>query len=336
MIEASPPTASFQGGAPSVWLLMDDRAGNRSQCLGVAEALGLRYEIRDLDYTAAAALPNFIMGKTFGGLTASSRINLVEPWPDIIIAAGRRCSPVARHIKDKNNGRTFLVQIMYPGETGLDEFDLVCTPRHDNIPEGSNILQIDGAPHRVNPTRLKHAAEDWRARLEHLPAPRIALIVGGSTKRKTFTEEMACELGRAANILAKNAGGSLMVTTSRRSGDTADALIGEIDVAKDVFKWGDEGENPYLGYLAMADGVIVTGDSVSMCSEACATPGPVWIYAPKKVTIHKHGLLHKHLYATGSAKPLDVDEGAVFEAWNHPALNAADDIAAEIRKRLGL
>ncbi|MBT5014177.1 MAG: nucleoside-diphosphate sugar epimerase, partial [Rhodospirillaceae bacterium] len=90
----------------SIWLLIDDRAGNESQCLGVADVFctstGLRREIRDLDYTAAAALPNFVMGKTFGGLTASSRLNLVEPWPDVIIAAGRRASPVARHIKDKN------------------------------------------------------------------------------------------------------------------------------------------------------------------------------------------------------------------------------------------
>ncbi len=328
--------AGSEGGTPVVWLLIDDRAGNRSQCLGLAEALGLRYEIRDLDYTAAAALPNFVMGKTFGGLTASSRINLVEPWPDIIVAAGRRCAPVARHIKDKNNGRTFLVQIMYPGETGLDEFDLVCTPRHDQVPDGANIFQIDGAPHRVTDTRLGHAAEDWRGKLGHLPEPRIALIVGGSTKRKPFTEDMARELGCAANTLARNVGGSLMVTTSRRSGEVADILIEQIDVAKDVFKWGDEGDNPYLGYLGLADGVIVTGDSISMCSEAAATPGPVWIYAPKKLTSHKHAQFHKHLYATDIARPLDVSGGAVFENWSHPSLNAANDIAAEIRRRLGL
>jgi len=336
MIETVNQATRFEGGSPSVWLLIDDRAGNRSQCLGVGEALGLRYEIRDLEYTAAAELPNFVMGKTFGGLTSSSRINLVPPWPDIIIAAGRRCSPVARHIKDMNDGRTFLVQIMYPGDTGLDEFDLVCTPRHDSIPDGGNILQIDGAPHRVTARRLEHAAEDWRGRLETLPEPRIALIVGGSTKRRTFTEDMARELGRAANTLAKAAGGALMVTTSRRSDDTADALIGQIDVPKDEYKWGSDGENPYLGYLALADGVIVTGDSVSMCAEACATPGPVWIYAPKRLTVHKHGLFHKHLYATGCARPLDVDGGAAFERWSHPTLNAANDIAAEIRKRLKL
>jgi len=321
-------------GTPSIWLLIDDRAGNESQCLGVADALGLRREIRDLEYTAAAALPNFVMGKTFGGLTASSRVNLVAPWPDVIIAAGRRASPVARHIKDKNDGKTFLVQIMYPGDTGLAEFDLICVPRHDTVSPADNILQISGAPHRVTAARLETAAEDWRDRLGHLPEPRIALIVGGSTKRRKFTEAMAVELGRAANDMAGRAGGSLMVTTSRRSNDTADALIAEIDVANHVFKWGDEGDNPYLGYLGTADGVIVTGDSVSMCCEAAATPGPVWIYAPRKLTSHKHGQLHKELFSGSYAKPFDVTDPPAFETWSHAPLNAADDIADEIRKRL--
>ncbi|NQU58831.1 MAG: mitochondrial fission ELM1 family protein, partial [Rhodospirillales bacterium] len=241
---------------PTVWLLVDGRPGNQSQCLGVGDALGLRCEIRDLEYTAAAALPNFVMGKTFGGLSASSRINLVPPWPDVIIAAGRRCSPVARHIKEMNNAGTFLVQIMYPGDTGLDEFDLVCVPRHDAIADAHNILQMTGAPHRVTSERLANAKEDWQERLGSLPGPRIALIVGGSTKRRKFTEEMARTLGAAASKMAMDAGGSLMVTTSRRSDDTADALIDEIKAPSHIFKWGDEGDNPYLGHLAMADGVI--------------------------------------------------------------------------------
>jgi uncharacterized protein len=318
----------------AIWNLIDDRAGNQSQCLGVGEALGLKYEIRDLEYTAAAALPNFVMGKSFGGLTPSSRVNLVEPWPDLIIAAGRRCSPVARHIKEMNGGNTFLVQIMYPGDAGIDEFDLVCTPRHDAIQDGDNVFQIIGAPHRVTQDRLATARQEWRERLIYLPAPRIALIVGGSTKRRTFTQQMASELGAAASKMAIDVGGSLMVTTSRRSNDSVEALINEIKAPAEIFKWGDEGENPYLGFLAMAEGVIVTGDSVSMCSEAAATSGPVWIYAPKKLTTHKHGMLHQQLVEDGYAKYLDAIGGTCFEQWQHPPLNAATQISAEIKKRL--
>ena len=318
----------------TIWNLIDDRAGNQSQCLGVCEALGLKFEIRDLKYTPAAALPNFVMGKSFGGLTASSRVNLVKPWPDVIIAAGRRCSPVARHIKTMNNGNTFLVQIMYPGDTGLDEFDLVCTPRHDEIQGGDNIFEIIGAPHRITQDRLKTARLDWQERLDHLPNPRIAVIVGGSTKRRKFTQQMAGELGAAASKMAEEAGGSLLVTTSRRSNDSVDALINEIKAPAMIFKWGDKGENPYLGFLAMAKGVIVTGDSVSMCSEAAATTGPVWIYAPRKLTTRKHGILHQHLVEGGYARFLDARGGTSFDQWKHPPLNAAKQISVEIKRRL--
>ena len=105
-------------GGPAVWLLIDDRAGNRSQCLGVAEALGLKFEVRDLEYTAAAALPHVFLGASFFGLSAKSRAELAPPWPDLVIAAGRRTAPVARRIKRLNGGATYLVQIMDPGPWG--------------------------------------------------------------------------------------------------------------------------------------------------------------------------------------------------------------------------
>ena len=317
---------------PIIWVLIDDRAGNRSQCLGVAEALGLRFQIFELEYVATAALPNFFMGASYAGLTPSSRINLVAPWPDLVIAAGRRTAPVARKIKKDSGGATKLVQIMYPGDSGLDEFDLIAVPSHDSIAPRDNILEITGAPHRVNAAKLNEAAKEWDGRFGDLPRPWIALIVGGSTKRRKFTPEMATELGRKASRMASDAGGSLLVTTSRRTGDAESALLNEITGPSFVYRWGDEGENPYFGLLALSDTVIVTGDSVSMACEACAAPKPVYIYAPKALTTHKHGKLHRDLFERGFARPL----GDSFEQWTHEPLNAAADVTAEIRRRFGL
>ena len=318
--------------SPTTWLLIDDRAGNESQVRGVADALGLRIEIRDIAYTAAGALPNYILGDSLGGLTASSRVNLVPPWPDLVIAAGRRTAPVARYIKSKNGGKTFLTQLMYPGDTGLEDFDLIAVPNHDGIPDRPNLIHITGAPHRVTADKLEVEARAWQGRFDDLSRPRIALIVGGSTKRRTFTDEMAAELARLASKMAMDRGGSLLVSTSRRTGEAAATLIDGISVPHHLFRWGDEGDNPYFAYLAMADAVVVTGDSVSMCSEACATGRPVYIYAPKKLTTHKHAKLHTELYEKGYARPLE----GVLEDWTHPPLNAAQEIAAEIRKRMGI
>src|SRR5262249_1170230 len=45
-----------------------------------------------------------------------------------------------------------------------------------------------------------------------------------------------------------------------------------------IFDWAARGDNPYLAFLGLADAIIVTGDSISMLAEACATGKPVHIF----------------------------------------------------------
>lgn len=322
----------FEGGRPVIWALCDDRAGNRSQAMGVAEALGFRFQIQDIEYNVTAALPNVIMGATFMGVTTNTLVNLAPPFPDIAIAAGRRTAPIARNIKKLSEGKTFLVQLMNPGGD-TEDFDLLAVPRHDSMAKADNLFEMTGAPHRITPARLAEERGRWMPFFEKLPGPRIALIVGGDTKRRSFSTDMAADLGAKANAMAKAAGGALLITTSRRtSEDAAETLLAQISVPSHVFRWGDEGDNPYFGYLSCADGVIVTGESVSMTSEACATPGPVYIYAPGKLLSFKHKKLLTDLFDRGYARPLSD----TFESWTHPPLNAANEVAAEIKRRMGL
>ena len=312
---------------PRVWVLIDDRAGNASQCLGVAEALGLAFEERHVRYAATASLPNAMLGRSFGGLTQASRGRLVAPWPDLVVAAGRRTAPVARAIKRRHPAPTFLAQVMHPGSAGAEDFDLIAVPRHDRRPPAPNQLDVLGAPHRITPARLASEARRWHPRARGLPRPLIALMVGGSTRRRPFTEATARGLGRAVADLAGAAGGSVLATTSRRTGRAATkALLETLDAPRWVHPWGAGDENPYVGFLGLADAVVVTGDSVSMCSEACATEGPVYVFAPPELTTRKHGRLHQDLYAAGYARPL----GATLERWRHPRLNPATEIAAAI------
>ncbi len=311
--------------------MLDDRAGHRSQCLGVAEALGLGFEVRRLEYRARAGLPNVLLGATLGGLTSASRRDLGPPWPDLVIAAGRRTAPVARAIKKASGGASRLVQIMFPGNVGAGELDLIAAPSHDNLPLRRNLYRTIGAPHWITQARLDDAAGEWREHFQDLPRPRIALLVGGSTRRRTFTEALARDLAATVSTMAAEAGGSLLVSTSRRSADAAETLISGLGVPARVYRWDDEGDNPYFGYLALADAFVVTGDSVSMCSEACYVTRPVYIYAPGELCVPKHARMHQDLYKGGYARPLS----GTLEKWTHRSLDTAGQIAAEIRKRLG-
>jgi mitochondrial fission protein ELM1 len=322
---------------PQIWVLTDNRAGNVAQALGVAEALGRPFTVKDVHYTPLAKLPSALLGASLLGLTGESRAGFTAPWPDLVIAAGRRTASVARWIKKQSEGnlsgkRTRIVQIMYPGQRSAADFDLIAVPRHDcAIPGGdsANILRITGAPHRMTADRLAGAAEAWSARFNMLKRPFIAVMAGGATHSRPFPAHLAADLGRRVADLAAQVGGTVLLTTSRRTGTAAEAaLLAAIPEPRHVFLWGKGGDNPYQGYLALADRIVVTGDSVSMCSEACATGKPVHIYAPGDMVGAKHARLHSELYDLGLAMPLDAP--AVIQGR---PLNAAADVAQAIEER---
>jgi len=124
--------------------------------------------------------------------------------------------------------------------------------------------------------------------------------------------------------------GSVLATTSRRTGDAAsEALAARLSgVPHRLFRWGDTEPNPYRGFLAWADAVVATGDSVSMLSEALATTGPVFIADPGGLG-PRHRALHTSLYAAGQARPMTPDPALFARA----PLDESGRAAAAIRAR---
>ena len=322
----------------SVWVLADQYIGNLNQCLGVAEALGLPHHTKRISYNCLARLPNLILGSTLAHVSKSKASQISAPWPEVVIASGRRTVPVARAIKRFSGGQTFLVHTMWPGPP-TDDLDLIATPLHDRPKKHANLIRTTGAPHNVTQKRLNTAAEDWRDRLGDVVRPRIALLVGGNTRRHKFTPTLATRLGQEVSNLVRKWGVGLMVSTSRRTDLVArEALLKSLEGCAEVYIWRDEhGDNPYLAYLALSDAVIVTGDSTSMCTEACATGRPVYIFAPARSTAPKHKRLHKMLYKYGSAQPLSAAiSSTTLTGWTYEPINDAGIIAREIGRRIGL
>lgn len=291
-----------------IWVLTDDRAGNNAQALGVAESTGFAVETKRVYYTKCAVLPNFLRGATTLGVARETLNEIKPPYPDFVVVAGRRAAPLARYIKKKSAGKTKIVQLMFPGKAGLDDFDLVVLPAHDGFTqERANVVRYIGAPNRVTDEKLESEKARWADVFEKIPSPRVALIVGGKTKNRPFTAAQAQELARLTNEFTNSLGGaSVLATTSRRTGGEQTRILQEsLQNCAYFYKYGDAGENPYFALLAYADYIVATGDSMSMCSEACATRAPVYIYAPDGFCAPKHARLHQELYQAGYAAPLD-------------------------------
>ncbi len=312
-----------------VWLLADNRAGNVNQLLGVAEQLGLSFEQKKIEYSKWAVLPNFLQGSSLIGVTNETKESLKPPYPRLVIGAGRRVFPIARHIKKMSSGRTKIVQLMHPGSVGIKDADLVVIPMHDDYDKkASNVMRTLGAPHRVTKAKLALEQEKWRDTFKKYPEPRLSVIVGGATKRAPFTVEMAQNL--AANVLALNTG-SILVTTSRRTPpEVVEVLKKTFPKEKTYFyQYGDGGENPYFGLLAWGSQIVVTGDSMSMCSECCASGVPVYIFAPQGTMGTKHMRFHEQLYRSGYATALGSGQIAFGGS-----LNAAEDVVQKIQSIL--
>jgi len=174
----------------SIWALCDDRSGNVSQCLGVATVLNSPFERKDIRYNALGALPNHLLGHGFHTVKRKASSDLTPPWPDLVIAAGRRTAPIARAIKKANHGATKLVQIMTP--TGpLQDFDLIIRPRHDRPLKPTTVpsLTITGAAHSVTQAKIDAAHRQWASIFAYLPRPYSGVLMGGATKNKTFSQD---------------------------------------------------------------------------------------------------------------------------------------------------
>lgn len=312
-----------------LWVLLDSRMGSVGQARGVINFLDKdKFEIieKNLEYTKLSGLPNFLRGKTLVGLVPQSKKQIISPFPDLVLSTSRRTVPVARYIK-KQNRNTKLIQLMHPGKTGLKEFDLALVPEHDkNKKTYPNIRYIVGAPHRISEEIISDAKQKWLPEFESLPKPLTAVIVGGAIKKKGFSLDNATDLANKVRMLKEKTGGSVLITTSRRTGEKAEKAI--MDTLKDIpahtFLWGEKKENPYMGYLACADNIVVTGDSVSMCCEACGTNKPVFVFTGKKWLTRKHIRFVASLYKNGYAVALKERN---LEFKPKKALNAAVDAA---------
>jgi len=275
--ELPPPAASPT--APRVWLVTGYRAGERAQILALAEALGWPCDIKELDYRPVASSLSLFRLCTRQGIHRAGSAKLKPPWPDLVISAGMRNEPVCRWIRAQSGGQTRLVYIGRPWMP-VEALDLVITTPQYRLPDRPNVLHNSLTIQMVTIERLRAEAARWGSRFRHLPRPWTALIVGGSSGPYTFGRKAARRLAVQASEFAQAHGGSLLVTTSARTAPAAlQELSRHIDAPAWIYHWQqDDPNNPYYAYLGLADELIVTADSISMLSEACATRKPVHMF----------------------------------------------------------
>lgn len=262
-----------------VWVLASPRAGEQTQLLALADALALPYEVKRVVHRRLGVLPGLLGHEGLAGVDLERSDDLSGPWPDLVLLAHHGNEAVARWVKKQSGGRTRIVLLGRPWLPAR-RFDLVVTTPQYGLAAGENVLQNALPLHPVSHERLALAASVWRPRVAHLPGPYLTVLVGGSSGPYVFDEAAAVRLGREVSDLARAQGGSVLVTTSARTpAAAADALFAAIDAPAFLHRWSPGNpDNPYLGFIGLADRIVVTADSISMIAEACASGRPVQLF----------------------------------------------------------
>lgn len=309
LVAGRAPVKLVDFAALRVLIVSDGRAGHEGQSLGLVQALG----VADPEvFTLRPVWPTGLMARLSRLLPVAWRYAALPDAMqlDVVVGTGWQVSRVVRAMK-RQNPNLFAVQMMRPSGKPKD-YDVVVLPAHDVTGFGarrwqgaSNVVRTLAAPNRITKALLDQEAARWQQRVRQVGAPRLAVLVGGATKRDGqrggFDVKAATELGSELAKAAKAKGFGLLVSTSRRTGEAATRALQKAlqDSGVPLVLWAPPGvlpeqdlgrDNPYHAFLGLAEAVVVTADSVSMVSEAATAGKPVHLWPmpgklPKKFKI---------------------------------------------------
>lgn len=310
------------------WIITDGKAGMVVQCKGVADALGLDYEMKRVQTRGFWRLI-----PPYGPVQPSDRPGrpgalLTPPWPAIAIGSGRASIPYIRAIRRYSRGATFTIILQDP-RIGAGVADLIWVPEHDPL-RGDNVLVTVTSPHSYSPERIERLRRELPPEILALPQPRITVVLGGKNGSYKFTDADDDRFAKALASLGR-LGASFMVTPSRRTHARLRRVADEATRDRPRIFWDGTGPNPYPHFLAGADYLVVTADSVNMTGEACATGRPVYVFEPSRGSA-KFRNFHQRLQGIGATRPLPSNLERL-EDWNYAPIDSASVIAKEVERR---
>ncbi len=205
---------------------------------------------------------------------------LIKSRFDFIISCGSSLRGLNYILSRDSQAKSVL--ILKPGILGFKRFDLVLLPQHD-APQpdlrNGRVVVTQGALNLITPRYLEEQKQLLLRRFTHLRLRQrltIGLFLGGPTKRQKMAEQSVRILINQMKGTAEELNAEILATTSRRTSKGVEQLLQR--------ELKGSGRCPLLilasrsdipeavgGILGLADIVVVSGDSISMVSEAASS-----------------------------------------------------------------
>ncbi len=224
-----------------------------------------------------------------GLLPAGSFRSLMSVKSDYVISCGSSAAGVNLLLAQDHQAKRLV--ILSPSCLSLDRFDLAILPEHDRPARYKGRTPIgvtEGALNLINADYLQEQTQALLQRFSHLKGRagmKIGILIGGNTKEFVLSPGKIKIVIHQLTEAAEALNADILVTTSRRT---------PVDVEQMLFReWRRYARCPLLilanrqnvaeavgGILGMSDIVLVSGDSISMISEAASSGKKTVVFKP--------------------------------------------------------
>ncbi len=288
----------------SVLILNDGKTGHLRQSQAVTQLVERALAERGINSTIKTAgvqykSPWMVRLMSLVGLFSSSRISLGRlsflQWfltkesyqelmslkADFIISCGSSTASLNYFLSRDHQAKN--IAILKPGLLSFRKFNLVILPHHDRPPLGKlfpgHVVWTRVAPNLISEEYVRQQTELLLKRYSHLKnrlKTKIGLLLGGDTKRTVLNEAQVKVVINQIKEAAEEINADVLVTTSRRTSNRIEnLLLRELKrfprCPLVIIASRNDVPEAVGGILGLSDIVIVSGDSISMISEAISS-----------------------------------------------------------------
>lgn len=323
-------------------VLSDAKAGHLRQSQSVANTLSeslktrgflVNVEIINIEFnsnSANRALAGLL--RLFGNKFANRYLKnalkedcyngLINICPDFVVSAGSSLAGLNISLAWENQAKSIV--IMKPALFSLKNFDLAVIPRHDKIKPANNVVMVDVAPNLIDDAYLEknRASLNQKYNIDTDPKRlKIGLLIGGDTKDLKLSKELAREVCDQLLKAGQQNRAQILVSSSRRTDKKIENILKE--------KFSDQKTCPFLiianeknipeavgGILEFCQIVVVSGDSISMVSEAVSSGKQIVVFKLPGTKALKHNRFLTSLKERGLIYLVDSKIGElVRQIW---------------------
>ena len=304
-------------------LLTQGMHGMISQAEGLAKALKLNYKHQTIKLKP---FWNFVPPK-LSPISENLVKNKFVCDCKIVISCGRKSVIPSIALKKRLGKEIFTIHIQDP-KVSYDHFDLVISPKHDNI-EGENIITTTGSIHYLTKKEINDNSK-YLGIEKDKKKEIVAFIIGGPNKYYKYSDNQINELfNKVKTLFTPDKYKIIIIPSYRTPENILKKAYNAFSFNHHVIKKIDK--NAYLSALAISNYLVVTCDSTSMISEAAMTGKPVYIGMMKSLKPNKR---FKNFYSQLKNLGIIRELNDKVESWSYNSLNEVNRIAPIVKAKM--